>query len=273
MTSSALPLLEVCGVSHVYPRRRGAFGQAAATHSLCNISFSIATDCKVALVGGSGSGKSTLAKCIVLMEKPTAGEIRFEDNDIRAFRGKELSQFRQQVQLIYQDSATSFNPRFTALEIVSEPLSIQGGVAGRKIRERALEQMARVGLPERLGAHGPLELSGGQRQRLAIARALILRPKLLIFDEALAGLDLLVQRRIVELLCEVQQNISLTYLFITHDLTLAGVLADEIIVMRDGEIVEQGRPPELLTLPCHEYTRRLVSAANLFDFEIAKAMD
>jgi peptide/nickel transport system ATP-binding protein len=273
MSGAAPNLLEVRGVIHAYPGRRGAYGHGAATPALRNVSFDVPARAKLALVGGSGSGKSTLAKCIVRLEKPSAGEIRFEGKDIRTFTGKGLHRFRREVQLIYQDSATSFNPRFTALEIVGEPLFIQGTARKKEIRERAIEQMARVGLPDRLGERRPLELSGGQRQRLAIARALILQPKLLIFDEALAGLDLLVQERITRLLGELQRSFSMTYLFITHDLTLAGELADEIMVMRDGEIVERGRSPELFTSPSHEYTRRLIRAANLLESDRANAMD
>lgn len=261
----APPLLEVRGLRHEYSSRGGHSRPTRALVALDEIDLEIRAGSTVALVGASGAGKSTLAKCIARVEPPTAGEIYFEGRNIWALDGSELNSFRRQVQLIYQDSSTSLNPRFTSESIVTEPLVIQGKSDGQEQRSRALAQMLRVGLPSEFAERRPLELSGGQRQRLAIARALVLKPKVLIFDEALTGLDLLVQKQILDMLRTLQSESSLTYLFITHDLALAEELADEIVVLNGGRIVERVPSAELFTFPRHEHTRRLVDSTLLLE--------
>jgi peptide/nickel transport system ATP-binding protein len=266
-------LLEIRGLTHSYSRQRGALGRSEQTASLRDIDLTIPASTTLALVGASGSGKSTLAKCLTLMEKPEKGEIRFNGKKIAELKGKQLISYKRQVQMIYQDSSTSFNPRFTAMEIVAEPLVIQGGMRNEEIRGRAIAQMQRVKLPEEFAQRRPLELSGGQRQRLAIARALMLEPKLLILDEALSGFDLLVQNKILELLRELQKEELIAYLFITHDLKLAEAFADEVAVMNEGRIVERGRAREVFRSPGHEYTRRLANAAKFSEAETAIVND
>lgn len=261
----ASPLLDIRGLRHEYPSHGGPSQLGRTLVPLDEIDLEIRAGSTVALVGESGSGKSTLAKCIARVEPPAAGEIYFEGKNIWALDGSGLNSFRRQVQLIYQDSSTSLNPRLTSEAIVAEPLVIEGKSGRKEQRNRALAQMLRVGLPCEFAERRPLELSGGQRQRLAIARALILKPKLLILDEALSGLDLLVQKQILDMLRTLQSESFLTYLFITHDLALAEELADEVVVLHNGRIVERVRSADLFTYPRHEHTRRLVDSALLLE--------
>jgi ABC-type glutathione transport system ATPase component len=265
------PLLEIRKLRHEYRVNGRSLSKRLPVASLQEINLEIRAGTTVALVGESGCGKSTLAKCIARIEQPAAGEIRFEGKNIWALGSDELKLFRRQVQLIYQDSATSLNPRFTNEEIVAEPLVIQEKSDAQERRIRVLEQLEHVGLSREIAERHPLELSGGQRQRLAIARALILKPKLLIFDEALSGLDLLVQEKIVDMLRKLQFENSLTYLFITHNLVLAQELADEIVVLHEGKLVERISSADLFTIPRHDYTRRLVDSAQLLESVVANA--
>jgi ABC-type glutathione transport system ATPase component len=214
----------------------------------------------VALVGESGCGKSTLARCLARLEEPNAGEIWFDGVDLLTVHGRDLLPYRQRIQLIFQDSASALNPRLTAVDIVSEPLAILRRGGGEERRRRALELMDSVGLPAAWGSRRPHELSGGQRQRLAIARALAVQPRLLILDEAFTGLDASIQAQIAELLGELRRREGLTYLCISHDLALMAVIADEVAIMFEGRIVEQGDAERLFTAPAHPHTRALVSA-------------
>ena len=239
---------------------RGVLGSEEVVSALNEVSFSVAPGKTLALVGASGSGKSTLALCLACLERPTSGRIWFEGRDIAALDEKQLRAVRPQIQLVFQDPASSLNPRFTALEIVTEPLLVQRKWGTREMHERALALLERIGLSRGMASRRIGEFSGGQRQRLAIARALSLAPKLLILDEALSSLDCSVQAQIANLLLELQSSFALTYLFITHDLAMAAHLGDEIAVMNRGRIVEQGVPEKVLGAPSHEATRGLVAA-------------
>jgi peptide/nickel transport system ATP-binding protein len=227
--------------------------------ALQGVSFSIGVHSTLALVGESASGKSTLALCIACLERPTSGSIKFDGNEITALEPKQLRALRPQIQLVFQDPGRSLNPRFSALEIVSEPLVVQGR-SKREREERARVLLGRVGIPQEKALQKAQEFSGGQRQRLAIARALALEPKLLILDEALSALDCSVQAQIANLLLELQLSLGLAYLFITHDFAMAGHLADEIAVMHQGKIVELGAADKVLQAPEQEITRRLIIA-------------
>ena len=241
-------------------QEREVLGSGRVVPALNEVSFSIAAGRTLALVGESGSGKTTLALCLACLEPPTSGRIWFGGRDIAALGDKELRTVRPQIQLVFQDPASSFNPRFTALEIVTEPLILQKSWKRRPMRELGFTLLERVGLSPELAGRRADELSGGQRQRLAIARALSLEPKLLILDEALSALDCSVQAQVANLLMELQTSLALTYLFITHDLAMAVHLGDEIAVMNRGRIVEQGVPEKLLAFPENEATRRLIAA-------------
>lgn len=233
--------------------------------ALQGVSFSIGVHSTLALVGESGSGKSTLAFCIACLERPTSGSIKFNGIELTALRPKQLRALRPQIQLVFQDPGRSLNPRFSALEIVSEPLLVQGRLGKRERAERVRILLAQVGIPQEKALQKTEEFSGGQRQRLAIARALALEPKLLILDEALSALDCSVQAQIANLLLELQTLLGLSYLFITHDFAMAGHLADEIAVMEQGKVVELGAVDKVLRAPEREITRRLIAATLRLD--------
>ena len=254
------PLVEVRRLNKAYARDAWFSGHRFRVTALENVSLTIPQGDTFALVGESGSGKSTLAKCLVMLEEPDSGDISFEGNNLASMDGRELRHVRPQLQLIFQDAATALNPRFSALDIVMEPLEIQRRGTREKRKKRALELMEQTGLSADSANRSAMEFSGGQRQRLAIARALALEPKFLIFDEAVSGLDLSVQRQIVSLLLDLQSRAALTYLFISHDLALVAQIADRVAVLHDGKIVEEASPKDLFANPQHPHTRALVEA-------------
>lgn len=238
-----------------------ARGGNLAVSVLQDVSLSIVRGRFMGLVGESGSGKSTLARCLAGLDRPDEGQVWLNGSNLLALHSRELRTARREIQVIFQGSAAALNPRFSALEIVAEPLSILGGRAKLERRERALALIETVGLPRQLAGRKPSELSGGQRQRLAIARALALRPKLLILDESMAGLDLPVQAQIVNLLLDLRASLEISYLFISHDLRLASHLADDLAVMSNGRIVEQGPALDVVRNPQHAHTRALLAAS------------
>jgi peptide/nickel transport system ATP-binding protein len=235
-------------------------GSKKEVTALQDVSFSIGRGSTLALVGESGSGKSTLGLCIACLERPTTGKIVLDGNELTALDEKQLRGVRPQIQLVFQDPSRSLNPRFSALEIVAEPLLVQGRLDKREREVRARILLDQVGIPQEKVLQRGEEFSGGQRQRLAIARALSLEPKLLILDEALSALDCSVQAQIANLLIELQASLGLTYLFITHDFAMAGHLADEIAVMEQGRVIEIGAADKILGAPDQEITRRLIAA-------------
>src|SRR5580658_1163465 len=253
------PLLSVGNLVKRYaaPRSSGPHDKLAA---LDGVSLSIAPKTTVALVGESGSGKSTLALCIACLERPTSGTITFAGIDLAALDENRQRQFRPQIQLVFQDPSSSLNPRWTALEIITEPLLVQRRFTKQERIDKACALLDRVGIPRKMANRRADELSGGQKQRLAIARSLALEPKLIILDEALSALDCSVQAQISNLLLELQSSLGLTYLFITHDFAMAAHLADQIAVMHRGRIVESGPPEKILSSPSHEATRFLLAA-------------
>jgi ABC-type glutathione transport system ATPase component len=240
--------------------RAPVFGTKKEVTALQGVSFSIDRGATLALVGKSGAGKSTLAFCIAGLDRPSSGRIIFNGNDIAALDEKRLREVRPQIQVVFQDPARSLNPRFSAIEIVSEPLLIQGRLDKREREGRTRALLSQVGVPQEKALQSAEEFSGGQRQRLAIARALALEPKLLILDEALSALDCSVQAQIANLLIELQASLGLTYLFITHDLAMAEHLGDKIAVMERGQIVELGFVERIVRAPEHEVTRSLLAA-------------
>ena len=259
------PLLKVENLTKIYSRRRLA-GAREELQALSSVSFSVFRGTTLAIVGESGSGKSTLALCLACLERPTSGTIGFEERDVLKLGEKELRPIRQEIQLIFQDPASSFNPRWKVLEILTEPLVLQRKLNRDEMRSRAHALLEQVGLSSDMEEKLRSELSGGQRQRLAIARALMLKPKLLILDEALSALDCSVQAQIANLLVELQGLRGMTYLLITHDIAMAAHLADEVAVMSKGKIVEQGPPDKILKRPESEITRELLAAAPRLDF-------
>ncbi len=242
-------------------------GHESAPPALHEVSFCLARGRLLGLVGASGSGKTTLARCLALVEPPDSGRVLLDGCDLWAAGRRERAGLRARIQLIAQQPAASLNPRFTAGAIVAEPLAIQRRGTASEQRRAAARWMERVGLaPDALDKRA-LEFSGGERQRLAIARALILEPSLLILDESFAGLDVSVQGQIARLLRELCQSGSLTAILITHDLALAASLAGEIAVMDAGRIVECGPTAELVAHPRHARTRQLLAAARQLSLE------
>ncbi len=253
------PLLKVENLVKRYGKRTFADAREDLL-ALDGVSFTILPGTTLAVVGESGSGKSTLASCLACLESPTTGNIWFEGKDLVKLGERQLRQVRPQIQLIFQDPASSLNSRWSVLEILVEPLLLQRKFNREEMKQRAGSLLERVGLSPDIMQRPPAQLSGGQRQRLAIARALALEPKLLILDEALSALDCSVQAQIANLLIDLQTSLGTAYLFITHDLAMAAHLADEIAVMNRGRIVEQGPVEKILKQPQHETTRHLLAA-------------
>ena len=251
------PLLEVRGLCKTYNPARFWWQRQFPVPALQDVSLKLTSGSTLALVGESGSGKTTLAMCLVGLEQPDAGEIRFEGRSRRNLRRKERIAARSDIQLIFQDSAGALSPRMSAAEIVAEPLLIRGHHSSKEREDQVFETMEQVGFSPLWKDRRPTQLSGGQRQRLAIARALVLKPKLLILDEALSGLDLSIQGQITNLLLDLQMSTRLSYLFISHNLEIVARIAGEIAVIHEGKVVEQGRPSELLAKSQHTQPQTL----------------
>ena len=253
-------MLEALHVSKRYTQGRAYWSKKFLVAALHDVSLKIESCSTLALVGESGAGKSTLGRCLALLEEPDSGEIWFDGKNLLTLQPGDLRTARRRIQFVFQDAAAAINPRFSAFEAIEEPLLIQGGLSRRERREQALDTMERVGLSPG-SAHRPmLEFSGGERQRLALARALVLKPRLLILDEALSGLDPETKERLILLLLNLQACFALSYIFITHDLRIAARVADRIAVMQDGAIVESGSAATVLSEPQHTYTRALLDA-------------
>ncbi len=261
-------LLLVRDLSKSYVQRRWFSRERFLIKAFDAVDLTIQHRSTFALVGESGTGKSTLARCIARLEEPSSGEIWYEGKNLLNLPKPEMLRVREEIQLIFQDPTSALNPRLSAVEVISEPLLIQGRGTKKERHRRALELMEHVGLSPDWGHKSPPEFSGGQRQRLALARALALQPKLLILDEGLAGLDLSIQAQMVNLLAELQAANSLSYLYISHDLALVSHVADEVAVMRDGRIVEQGKAAELFSAPRHPYTQELIAAVPRLDWGV-----
>ena len=255
----AEPLLAVRGLSKVY-RRSGGWGKKVEITALDNVSFEIERHSIVAVVGESGGGKSTLARCLALLEEPTAGEIRVGGRRVNDLGRREIREQRRRCQLIFQDAAAAINPGFSAIEAVAEPLLIRRWGDRTRRREKALELMDETGLAADLAERSSLELSGGQKQRLVIARALAADPEILVLDEGLSGLDLSLQAQIVNLLLRLRASRRLTYVLISHDLRMVAHLADRVLVMHRGRLVESAAASEILRRPQHAATKALVSS-------------
>jgi oligopeptide transport system ATP-binding protein len=261
------PLLEVKSLTKHFHVGQGIILSrlGKTVKAVDNVSFSLNEGETLGLVGESGCGKSTTGRCINRLLEATSGEIRFGDANVRALKPKALKQYRREVSFIFQDPYASLNPRMTFGEIMTEPLVIHGIGTRRERQERAKEMLKVVGLnPEHIHRY-PHEFSGGQRQRVGIARALMLRPKMIICDEPVSALDVSIQAQIINLLEELQEEFGLTYLFIAHDLAVVRHICDRVAVMYLGKIVELGGWREVYNNPHHPYTQSLLSAVPVPD--------
>ncbi len=261
--AAAEPLVQVRALVKEFPIDRGVMlrRNVGAVRAVDGIDFDVRAGETFGIVGESGSGKSTTARLIARLLDPTAGEVRFDGQDITALRGSALKLLRREMQMVFQDPYSSLNPRRTIGSIVAEPLVIHRVQAGRAARGRVVaELLETVGLnPEHYNRY-PHEFSGGQRQRIGIARALALRPKLLIADEPVSALDVSIQAQVLNLLRELQREFGLTMVFISHDLSVVRHMCDRIAVMHDGRIVELQCNEQLYSAPRDPYTRELLAA-------------
>jgi peptide/nickel transport system ATP-binding protein len=237
-----------------------ALAPRTAMVALRDVDFHMNRGTITGLAGASGSGKSTLARCLAGLQRPTRGEVLYRGEDVSRWSGAARLEFWRSVQLVPQNVADSLNPRFTAAKAISEPFRVSGFGNARERHGWAMQLLKDVGLPASAAARPTLEFSGGQRQRLVIARALAVHPKVILFDEALSGLDAITQTCMIELLKRLRDAHGLTYLFISHDLGLLARICSEAAILRGGVIVERAGMDHLLTAPSHPYTQELVAA-------------
>ena len=254
-------LIDIQKLNKEYTLAGGMFNSKnRIIHAVNDVDLQILKGETLGLVGESGCGKSTMARLITRLEKPSSGFISFRGENINSYDKESLKAYRRNVQLIFQDPYSSLNPRKSAVSIIMEPLIIHRNGDKDKRRESVLELMAKVGLSDEQANRYPHEFSGGQRQRIGIARALILKPQLIIADEPVSALDVSIQAQILNLLKDLKQDFGLTYLVISHDLNVIRHMADRIAVMYLGKIVEQAENNDIYSNPLHPYTQLLLSA-------------
>ena len=257
---SNAPLLVIDNLSKYFNTAAGQL------HAVDGVSFTLEEGKTLGIVGESGCGKSTTGRCILKLIEPTSGKIIFQGNDITKLSRKEMRPLRQKMQMVFQDPFSSLDPRETVMQLISEPIIEHKLIKGREaIEERTLELMRTVGLAERYANVYPHELDGGRRQRIGIARALAMNPKIIVCDEPVSALDVSIQAQILNLLKQLQKDLGLTYIFITHDLSVVEYLADRIAVMYLGRVVELTTSEELFKNTLHPYTQALLSAIPVAD--------
>ncbi|MDT3389410.1 MAG: ABC transporter ATP-binding protein [bacterium] len=248
-------LLEVKNLKKYFKTPKGQL------HAVDDVSFTIERGKTLGIVGESGCGKSTTGRCIMRLIEPTSGQIIFDGVDLASLTNRQMRKARKDIQIIFQDPFSSLDPRQTVLQAIAEPIIQNKLITGKEaIEKRVLELMETVGLAERLINSYPHELDGGRRQRIGIARALSVEPKLIICDEPVSALDVSIQAQILNLLEDLQDKLGLTYIFITHDLSVVNHFSDDIAVMYLGKMVEKAPADELFANPMHPYTRALLSA-------------
>lgn len=254
-------LLTVRNMVKHYPITTGLLRRrVAAVRAVDGVNFRVEESDTFALVGESGSGKTTVGKTVVRLLRPTSGSVRFDGREIGQIEGQSLQRLRAEMQIVFQDAASSLNPRRRIAEIIRAPLAIHHWGTAEQQSERVRELLSLVELPERYLYSYPYALSGGQKQRVAIARALALNPRLIVLDEPTSALDVSVQAKILNLLEEVQDRLRLTYLLITHDLGVVRYVADHVAVMYLGHVVEEAPTGRLFAAPAHPYTRSLLAS-------------
>ncbi|HEX8959732.1 MAG TPA: ATP-binding cassette domain-containing protein [Solirubrobacterales bacterium] len=260
-------LLEVTDLVKHFPIKRGLLidREVDRVRAVDGVSLSVERGETLGLVGESGSGKSTLCRTVLQLLKPTSGSVRFEGREIAGLSRRAMRPLRREMQMIFQDPYASLNSRKRVGQIVGDPLRLQGIASGAELRRRVQELLERVGLSPEHYNRFPHEFSGGQRQRIGIARALAPRPKLVVADEPVSALDVSIRAQIVNLLDDLQDELSLTYVFVAHDIGVVRHVADRIAVMHEGKVVEEGPADRVCERPSHPYTRTLLAAVPIPD--------
>jgi dipeptide transport system ATP-binding protein len=260
-----IPLLQARALSRDYTIARGLFTPPATVRALADVSFALAAGRTLAVVGESGCGKSTLARLLTSIEKPTRGALEIEGEDIAKADAATRRRQRRQVQIVFQNPYGALNPRQKIGKALEEPLLVNTKMSGPERAAAARDIMAKVGLRAEYYDRYPHMFSGGQRQRIAIARALILRPKILVLDEPVSALDVSIRAQVLNLLAQLQEEFALAYIFISHDLSVVRHIADEVMVIYLGHVVEIGPREAIFSSPQHPYTRALLSATPVAD--------
>ena len=254
-------ILQANHLVKIYSQRSGRFGFGSRQiKALDDVSIALKAGSTLAVVGESGSGKSTLARCLLQLHPFDSGEVLFQGLDLAKLNGQSLRDVRKHLQMVFQDPFASLNPRMRVGEIVGEGLLIHGLGSVAEQKEKVQQMLERVGLEAADAQKYPHQFSGGQRQRIGIARALVLAPKVVVCDEPVSALDVSVQAQILLLLKELQQEMNLSYIFISHDLRVVRHIADEMVVMNAGKIVEQGKVADIYSAPQQSYTQQLLNA-------------
>lgn len=259
--SAPPPLIEVKDLCTWFPIKKGIFARTAGYVKAVNgVSFTMEAGETLGVVGESGCGKSTLSRTILRLERPHSGSVHFMGQDVFKLKGKDLLQYRRDLQVVFQDPHATLNPRHSILDILTEGMLVHGLIKPKEAQDAAAELLRDVGLQPDAMFRYPHAFSGGQRQRICIARAIALKPKMIICDEAVSALDLSIRAQVLNLLMELKDKYHLAYLFITHDIGVVEHIADNIIVMFKGEIVERGPAEKVLLHPEEPYTKRLIAA-------------
>ncbi len=253
-------LLEIKNLFVEYKSKKGFLGQTQAIHAVNNLSLDIKKGEILAVAGESGCGKSTLAKAIILLENAKSGEIKFQDENIFTMNKSELKNFRKKVQMIFQNPYSSLDPKMKIFDTLKEPLKINTDFDENEIEKIIYKTIEKTGLDRECLKLYPHEFSGGQRQRIAIARALVLNPEFILADEPVSALDVSIQAQIINLLKELKEDYNLTFLFISHDMSVIKYIADRVAIMYLGEIIELGKTDEIFFAPEHPYTKALLSS-------------
>ena len=258
----SMPILEVRDLKKSFKvgKRQGLLSHRGTVDAVKGVSLAIERGRSLGIVGESGSGKSTLARCILRLEDATSGSAIFDGQDILSMSSSSLKKFRRRAQMVYQDPYSSLNPRQRIGDAIVEPLVVHGIGTPDERRNLMFAMIERMGLNSEFAYRFPHELSGGQRQRVGIARALISNPEMLICDEAVSALDVSVQAQILNLLKNLQREENLAYLFITHDIGVVRFIADDVLVMYKGSVVESGSVVDVIDNPQHDYTKKLIAA-------------
>ncbi|MBS9719289.1 dipeptide ABC transporter ATP-binding protein [Tianweitania sp. BSSL-BM11] len=264
-------VLQAKDIKRDYHVPGGFLSKARTVHAVKGVSFSVEKGKTLAIVGESGCGKSTLARIITLIDPATSGELKIDNETIDINKAALTTDMRRKVQIVFQNPYGSLNPRQKIGDVLGEPLKINTNVSASERRDRAMAMLKKVGLAEEHYNRYPHMFSGGQRQRIAIARALMLNPRLLVLDEPVSALDLSVQAQVLNLLADLQDEFQLTYVFISHDLSVVRYIADDVMVMYYGEAVEYGSRDAVFSDPQHEYTKTLFAATPRADVESIRA--